>query len=70
MRKDSGFEVLDRIHLYVAGNEALEEIIRKYEADIKTDTLAEDITYNMQRDSYTNTTINGEGLQLDVEVIQ
>ncbi len=70
MRKDSGFEVLDKIHLYVAGNVALEEIIKKYETDIKTDTLAEDITYNMQRDSYTNTTINGENLQLDVEVIK
>ncbi len=29
MRKDSGFEVLDRINLYVAENEKLEEIIKK-----------------------------------------
>ena len=33
MRKESGFEVLDRINLYVAGNEMLEEVIKKYSGD-------------------------------------
>ena len=46
MRKDSGFEVLDRINLYVEGNEMLETVIKKYEVQIKKDTLAENIIYN------------------------
>ena len=38
MRKDKGFEVLDRINLYVANNELLEQVVRKYEEDIKRET--------------------------------
>ena len=29
MRKDKGFEVLDRINLYVANNEELEKVVKK-----------------------------------------
>ena len=70
MRKDSGFEVLDRINLYVAGNEMLEEVIKKFASQIQRDTLANNIFYNEERANYTDTTINGEKLQLDVEVIK
>ena len=70
MRKDSGFEVLDRINLYVTGNKTLENIIKKYEADIQKDTLAEHIYYNNVRNQYTKTTINGEELELEVEVVK
>ena len=30
MRKDSGFEVMDNINLYVAGNETLEKVVKKF----------------------------------------
>ncbi len=70
MRKDKGFEVLDRINLYIEGNKTLEEVIKKFEDIIKHDTLAENIIYNSSRDSYTETSINGEKLNIDVEVIK
>ena len=69
MRKDKNFEVLDRINLYVSGNELLEKVIKKFEAQIKKDTLADNILYNQDSDNYTETSINGEKLKLDVEKI-
>lgn len=70
MRKEKGFEVLDRIYLYVAGNKMLEEIVKKNEETIKNDTLAEKVYYGTERDTYTNTKINGEEFKMDVEVIK
>ncbi|MBR3163442.1 MAG: isoleucine--tRNA ligase [Clostridia bacterium] len=70
MRKDKGFEVLDRINLYVSGNTTLEDVTKKYAATIKRDTLAEKIIYNEERTSYTECKINGENLKIDVEVIK
>ena len=70
MRKDKGFEVLDRINLYVAENEMLEAVVKKYEQTIKHDTLADNIFYNEEKDTYTETPINGEKLMIDVEVVK
>ena len=70
MRKDKGFEVLDKINLYVANNSMLEEIIKKCEENIKRETLAINVIYNGVRESYTDTNINGEHLDLDVEVVK
>ena len=70
MRKDKGFEVLDNIYLYVAGNVILEDIIQKNESLIKHDTLAIEVNYNQDRNSYTETNINGESLKVDVEVVK
>ena len=70
MRKENGFEVLDRINLYVAGTEELEEVIRKNEELIKNDTLANKVIYHEERDNYTTTNINGEKLDIDVEVVR
>ena len=69
MRKDSGFEVLDHINLYVSGNEKLENVIKKFEESLKRDTLTENIVYNAERSSYTEININGEKLNIDVEKI-
>ena len=68
IRKDRGFEVLDKINLYVSGNDMLEEVVRKYADEIKRETLALNIEYNKERDTYTDTNINGEHMNLDVEV--
>ena len=69
MRKESGFEVLDRINLYVAGNEMLEAVIKKYREQIQKDTLADNIIYNDEGKEYTETSINGEKLNIAVEKI-
>ena len=67
MRKESGFEVLDRINLYVAENEKIEKVIKKFEETIKHDTLADNIFYDKEGVSYTDTNINGENLKVKVE---
>ncbi|TDT51943.1 isoleucine--tRNA ligase [Fonticella tunisiensis] len=69
MRKESGFEVSDKIKLYVAGNEMLEEIIKKFADYIMGETLTEEIIYNADRE-YSETNINGEKLNLAVEVVK
>ena len=70
MRKDSGFEVMDNINLYVGGNETLEAVVKKYEDVIKHDTLAKDILYNVDGKEYIPTPINGENLNIFVEVVK
>ena len=70
MRKDKGFEVLDKINLYVSENEMLEELIKKFEEEIKKETLTENVKFNAKRDTYTEVSINGEKLMLDVEVVK
>ena len=70
MRKDKGFEVLDKINLYVSENEMLEELVKKFETEIKKETLTENVVFNTKRDNYTEVSINGEKLMLDVEVVK
>ncbi|MEG2936080.1 MAG: DUF5915 domain-containing protein, partial [Clostridium sp.] len=66
MRKESGFEVSDKIYLYFAGNETLENIIKKFEEQIMRDTLALGVTYNSEK-ATNEVKINGEKLLLQVE---
>ena len=70
MRKERDFEVLDHIILYVAGDEKIENIIKKNEATIKRDTLTEKVVYHQEREDYATNNINGESLDIDVEVIK
>jgi isoleucyl-tRNA synthetase len=70
MRKDRGFEVLDRINLYVFNNKAVEEIVKKFEDTIKHDTLADSVVYNEERKSAEEVSINGEKVMFDVEVVK
>lgn len=65
MRKESGFEVSDKIHLHVSDNEMLENIIKKFEEQIKRDTLAIEIVYNSEK-ATTEVKVNGEKLLLEV----
>ncbi|APC38709.1 isoleucine--tRNA ligase [Clostridium estertheticum] len=65
MRKESGFEVADKITIYVSGNEMLQNVIAKFEDQIKKDTLSVEILYNKDRE-YKTVKINGEDLQLDL----
>jgi len=70
MRKDRGFEVLDRINLYVSGNSTVEEIVKKFEDTIKHDTLADSVIYNEERTTAEEVSINGEKTIFDVEVVK
>jgi isoleucyl-tRNA synthetase len=66
LRKDSGFEVSDKISIYVCDNTMLEDIIKKFEANIMKETLAIEIVYDSEK-QYTKFNINGEDLSLAVE---
>ena len=69
LRKESGFEVADKIKLYVSGNDMLEGIVRKFEDTIKKETLAVDISYNSEHE-YGDFNINGNNLKMAVEVVR
>ena len=69
MRKEKGFEVADKIELFVSGNDMLIDIINKYSDVIKRETLTQEITINEDAD-YTETVINGEKLNMTVKVIK
>ena len=69
MRKDKGFEVADKIKLYVSDNDMLINVIKKFEDTIKKETLTEEVIYSLEAD-YTEVTINGEKLNMTVEVIK
>ncbi|AGF53892.1 isoleucine--tRNA ligase [Clostridium saccharoperbutylacetonicum] len=69
MRKDKGFEVADKIKLYVANNDMLVEVIKKFEETIKKETLTNEVIYNKEAD-YSEAAINGEILKMTVEVIK
>ena len=69
MRKESGFEVADKIKLYVANNDKLIDVINKYNEVIKKETLTQEILINENVD-YKETVINGETLSMEVKVIR
>lgn len=70
MRKEKGFEVADKITLYVADNDMLMNVVKKFENIIKKETLTVEVAYGNADRSYTETTINGEKLNMDVEVVK
>lgn len=68
MRKEKGFEVADKIKLFVANNDMLLDVINKYADVIKRETLTQEIAVNEDVD-YTETVINGEKLNMTVVVV-
>ncbi len=67
MRKEAGFEVMDRIRLYVSGNERLEKIIRDNSGTIGRDVLADDFIVGGTGGYTKDWKINGEPVTLGVE---
>ena len=68
MRRDSKFEVTDRIKIYASGNDRLAEIISRNAAEIKTVTLADEIISAAAENSK-DWDINGEKISLGVAKI-
>ena len=67
MRKESGFEVTDKIVIYVSGNDKVSEIIKANAEEIKGDVLALDIKYGELAANSKEWNINGENVTLGVE---
>jgi len=69
MRKEAGFEVMDKIRISLTGNQVIEGIFRAHEADIKAEVLAEDVNYNEVSGYTKDWKINSESVTLGVEKI-
>ncbi len=66
MRKDSGFEVTDRISVVFDGSEKIEKIFAANDAEIKSQTLAESIDAGDAKDGK-NWNVNGEKVDIAIQ---
>ena len=67
MRKEAGFEVMDKITIFVANNDKVAEIMKRNEETIFHDVLATDVQYGEVKGYTKNWNINGEKVDLGVE---
>jgi isoleucyl-tRNA synthetase len=67
MRKDADFEVMDHIVVYVSGNEKMEALMAKNEAEIRSVVLADEVVVG-QTDGITKEwNLNGEDVTIGVK---
>ncbi|MDD6564254.1 MAG: isoleucine--tRNA ligase [Clostridiales bacterium] len=69
MRKDSGFEVMDHINVYVSDNDKIADIFSRNGEYIKSQVLADDIVIGETVSSSAQMNINGEMVNIGVEKI-
>ena len=67
MRKDSGFEVMDRIRVGIAGNDKLSAIVAKNEKAIADKVLADSIDKDATYANSKEWNVNGEKVTISVE---
>ncbi|MCF7920387.1 MAG: isoleucine--tRNA ligase [Candidatus Cloacimonetes bacterium] len=48
-RKDNGYEIMDRINISFQGDENIKEVFGKFEEFIKTETLTDNIRFNLEK---------------------
>ena len=67
MRKDAGFEVMDRIKVYVSGNDRIADLMQRNAEQVKSVVLADDIIASEAEGFVKEWNINGENVTLGVE---
>ena len=67
MRKDSGFEVMDHIAVYVSGNDKIADIVKKNEEAIGGKVLANAFKYEAGAANSKEWNVNGENVTIGVE---
>ena len=67
MRKEAGFEVMDKIVVYSAGNKKLEDLMKTYRDEILGDVMAVDVRFDEMKGYTKEWNINGESVTLGVE---
>lgn len=67
MRKEAGFDVMDKITVYANGNNKLENLMNEEKSGILTDVMANDIVTGSIKGYNKKWNINGEELELGVE---
>ena len=68
MRKDSDFQVTDRIKVYVTGNAKIADVMEKIADEIKRVVLADAFVMDAACDNSKEWNINGEKVTIGVEV--
>ena len=66
MRKEAGFEVTDKIRVSLGDNRVIEDIFHKYEDQIRSEVLAEDVVYGNVSGYEKDWKINSENVKLGV----
>ena len=69
MRKEAGFEVMDKIRIYLSNNQVIEGIFRAHEEQIKSEVLAEAVVYDKTEGYVKEWKINSENVILGVEKV-
>ena len=67
MRKEAGFEVMDKITVSAMGNDKIDAILKKYESEIRDEVLAVKVEYDIVSGYSKEWSINGETVTLGVE---
>ena len=67
MRKDSGFEVMDHIKVYINGNDRVADVVKKNENAISVKVLADEIVYGADCAGAKNWNVNGEDVTIGVQ---
>ncbi len=70
MRKDSGFEVMDNINVYLSENKTLEPIVVKNSDVIKNDVLAKNIFFGETCENAKEWAINDQTVTIGVEKVK
>ncbi|MBQ7756223.1 MAG: isoleucine--tRNA ligase [Oscillospiraceae bacterium] len=66
MRKDSDFDVMDHITVYISGSEKVADVVNKNTAEISGDVLADEIKVGADCDNSKEWDINGEKVSIGV----
>ena len=66
MRIDAGFEVMDKICVYVKDNEKISDIIKAHQDEIMTEVLAEKIVFDEAEGYVKEWNINKEKVTMGV----
>ena len=69
MRKEAGFEVMDKIHVYAKDNDKIVDIMKNHGDEIKSEVLAEDIVTGETKGYEKEWNINSEKVTMAVERI-
>ena len=69
MRKDAGFEVMDKIRVYAKDNDKIVDIMKNHGDEIKSEVLAEDIVTGETKGYEKEWNINSEKVTMAVERI-
>lgn len=67
MRKEAGFEVMDKIQVYVKDNKVIEDIMKAHAEEIQAEVLAEKLLTDTAQGYVKSWNINSQEVTLGVE---